>query len=348
MPRLVGLLLMLLALASCGPADEGRDDEGRDDEADPETTEHGDGGQVGEGRGAYPLTGQPVDDAAALERPPLAVKIDNLAPARPQSGVEDADVVVVEPVEGATRLIALFHSRDPGEIGPVRSGRLLDADLLPPLQPVYAMSGAHGPVEEELRAALPVVISEGQSEGWRRSDERAAPHNLYVDTAGLWAAGDELPPASTAWTFADAPAGGSATASARITYPQAGSSGWVWSDEAERWLRLQDGGEHTATSGARLGGETVVVLEIAVTDDERLPIDLIGRGSATVLRDGRAFEASWQKASRDGHLEVLTPEGAAFPLAPGQSWIELLPASGELSLEPAAAEDDAAPEGDGG
>lgn len=338
MLRLLALILALLAIGGCDFGEDGAD-------ADPETAEQGDAEQADVGDGVAPLTGLPVDDASVLERPPLTVKVDNLAAARPQSGVEHADIVVVEPVEGATRLIATFHSRDPGEVGPVRSGRLLDADLLPPLQPVYAMSGAHGPVEEELRAALPVVIAEGQSEGWRRSDERAAPHNLYVEAAGLWAESGGLPAASTAWEFADAPEAGTAITSAQIAYPQAGSSGWVWSDDAARWLRLQDGGEHTSISGERLGGETVVVLEVAVTTNERLPIDLVGGGSATVLRDGRAFDASWQKASRDSHLEVLTAEGTPFPLAAGQSWLELLPASGELSLEPAAVEGEGEPEG---
>ncbi len=330
MLRLLAFALALLALGACAT---GEDADGADS------------GQADEGGGIAPLTGLPVDDASVLERPPLAVKIDNLAAARPQSGVEHADIVVVEPVEGATRLIATFHSRDPGEVGPVRSGRLLDADLLPPLEPVFAMSGAHGPVEEELRAALPVVISEGQSEGWRRSDERAAPHDLYVEAASLWAASVGLPAASTAWDFAEAPDGGTAIDSAEIAYPQAGSSGWVWSADAGRWLRLQDGGEHTAMSGDRLGGETVVVLEVAVTGNERLPIDLVSGGSATVLRDGRAFEASWQKASRDSQLEVLTAEGAPFPHAVGQSWLELMPTSGGLSLEPAADEGGVGPDG---
>ena len=341
MLRLLALLLALLALGGCDVGDDGAD-------TAPDTAEQADAEQTDGGGGVAPLTGLAVDDVSALERPALAVKIDNLAAARPQSGVEHADVVVVEPVEGATRLIATFHSRDPGEVGPVRSGRLLDADLLPPLQPVYAMSGAHGPVEEELRAALPVVVSEDQSEGWRRSDDRAAPHNLYVEAAGLWAASGSLPSASTIWEFADAPEGGTAISSAEITYPQAGSSGWVWSADAARWLRLQDGGEHTSISGERLGGETVVILEVAVTSNERLPIDLVGGGAATVLRDGRAFDASWQKASRDSHLEVLTAEGAPFPLAAGQSWLELLPASGGLSLEPAAAEGEAEAEGANG
>jgi hypothetical protein len=280
-----------------------------------------------------PLTGLPVDDPAVLERPVLAIKVDNLRPARPQAGVEHADLVMVELVEAATRLLALYHSRDPGTVGPVRSGRLLQADILPPFNPVFAMSGAHGPVERELREALPVVFEEGEAGGWTRDPDRSAPHNLYATAADLWEGAPELALTEAFWAFDDAtPEGGSEVAAFEVVYPGAGSSGWEWDAGEDRWLRLQDGEAHVSADGARLAADTVIVVRLPTTGQERRPVDPIGEGEATVFRDGEQFDARWRKPAREGHMEILTPDGEPFPIKPGQSWLELLPVDGSLDV----------------
>jgi hypothetical protein len=281
-----------------------------------------------------PLTGLPLDDLAAAERPVMAVKVDNLAPARPQAGLEDADIVMVELVEGATRFVALYHSSDPGVVGPVRSGRLAEADLMPPFTPIYVMSGAHGPVAQELRTALEVVYEEGQGAGWFRDSARRAPHNLFATATDLWAAAPDLPVPETFWAFeADAPAGGAGAGSLRATYPRAGASGWEWDDAGGEWLRFQDGAAHVSADGAQLAADNVVVARMEPTGNERRPFEPLGEGPATVFRDGEQFEARWRKPTRGDHLEVLAPDGEAFPLRPGRTWLELLPTTGELTVD---------------
>jgi hypothetical protein len=282
----------------------------------------------------FPLTGLPADDPDLLERPVLAVKIDNIGAARPQTGLEDADVVMVELVEGTTRLLALYQSADPGVVGPVRSGRLLQAELLPPFEPVFAMSGARGPVGRELREALRVVYEEGQAGGWIRDPDRSAPHNLYVTASELWDHASDLPRLERFWRFEeDPPAGGSEATALEVTYPMAGSSGWEWDAAAEHWLRLQDGEPHVTVEDERLAADTVVVTRLPTTGRVRLPVDPIGEGEATVFRDGQQFDARWRKPSREEHFESVTPEGGAFALKPGQSWFELLPDDGTLDVE---------------
>jgi hypothetical protein len=284
-----------------------------------------------------PLTGVPADDPGALERPVVAVKVDNLAPARPQAGLEDADLVMVELVEGATRFIALYHSTDPGVVGPVRSGRLAEADLMPPFTPIYVMSGAHGPVGQELRGAIDVVLEEGQGGGWFRDSARRAPHNLFATATDIWASAPEQPAPEQFWAFdPDTPAGGSDAPGLTAAYPRAGASRWDWDDAEGRWLRSQDGGPHTNVDGDQLGADNVVVIRMDAVANERRPFEPIGEGPATVFRDGQEFDARWRKASRTEHIEVLAPDGEPFPLKPGQTWLELLPTTGELGVDSAA------------
>jgi hypothetical protein len=282
-----------------------------------------------------PLTGMPVDDPGDLERDVLAVKVDNLRPARPQSGLEDADIVMVELVEGATRFIALYHSTDPGVVGPVRSGRLVDADLLPPFEPVFLISGAAQVVWPDLRDALPDTYEEGQTAGWRRDGSRRAPHNLYVTATEVWEEREPTPPIEQFWTFQDdVPPDGTDLTSIQLDYRGAGVSGWEWDPDARRWLRSSDGEAHESLDGDRLAADNVAVVRMQPTDRPRRPFEPLGEGEATVLREGQQFEARWRKETPADHIELLTLDGDPFPLSAGQTWMELLPTDGSVTAEP--------------
>ncbi|MGH8899949.1 MAG: DUF3048 domain-containing protein, partial [Egibacteraceae bacterium] len=149
-----------------------------------------------------PLTGLPVADPAVLARPVVAVKVDNAAKARPQTGLDQADIVFEGLVEGGlTRFVALFHSVSPGTVGPVRSARDVDADLLPAFSSVLGISGAAPGTEARLREAGLRVLSEGQAPpgAFFRTGERRSPHNLFTRPLELWRAGAGLPPAVPVW-----------------------------------------------------------------------------------------------------------------------------------------------------
>jgi len=78
----------------------------------------------------WPLLGTPVEDSAAASRPAMVVKIDNHPSARPQAGINQADIIFEENVEKLTRYAAVFHSEGSDPVGPIRSGRFQDINLL--------------------------------------------------------------------------------------------------------------------------------------------------------------------------------------------------------------------------
>lgn len=283
-----------------------------------------------------PLTGTPLPPALldVLARPVLAVKIDNARAARPQSGLDRADVVVTELVEGGlTRFLALYQSADAGVVGPVRSGRDLDALLLPAFHPLLAMSGAAGPTQAVLDAAGLPSFSEHRDPGaFSRSPARRAPHNFYADTAALRAFAPPLPSAAPTWPRSvEIPPGGLPTAQLALRHSEHATAGWTWDVLRGRWLRGQDGAAHLTDLDAPLGADNVVLLRAAmvtgggvdVTGAATVDALLLGAGDAVLLRDGQSWPLRWRKTAPAAQLEWLTLEGAAFPLRPGTTWIEL-------------------------
>lgn len=279
------------------------------------------------------MTGLPAEDEQALERPFLAAKIDNHPRARPQTGLGAADTVIVELVEGTVRMIALYHSQRPEVIGPVRSGRLVDADILPGFAPGFAFSGAARQVLPTLReAGMPMVV-EG-NDGYFRERSRQAPHNLYLRMESLVAAADGLPPGDVPWEHDDDPPdGGRSIASASLRYPSAGRYRWDWDDRRERWARVQGGAPHVNEEDEQLTTANVAVLDVAWIGAERRPFEPLGEGEATFLRDGEMHEGTWRKESSEGPYEFLDADGEPFALAPGRLWIELLPTNGTFSVD---------------
>jgi hypothetical protein len=184
----------------------------------------------------------------------LAVKIDNLAPARPQTGLTGADLVYVIPVEGGlSRLLAVFSSHVPAVIGPVRSAREDDLELLRQFgRPAFAYSGAQPqllPVVERARIA---DLYDGRVRGYFRAPGRAAPHNLYARSSQLLA---QAPGASKArdigFRFGPAPAGGRPVAAFSVSYPAA-SFTFRWPAGDGRWLVWMDGKPTRAAEGGQL------------------------------------------------------------------------------------------------
>ncbi len=290
------------------------------------------------------LTG--VELPEPVERPVLAVKIDNASAALPPDGIEDADIVFEEEVEGGlTRFLALFHSSDPKEVGPVRSGRESDADLLPQFQPVLGISGAAAPVEKLFSDAGIAFYQEGDAEAesaFYRVTDRIAPHNLFAHTEDLWATGDELPqPTEPVFAFdAQTPSGGETTTTVDLTYSTFANAVWTWEPDSERWEREQNGSAHATADGRTIGSDNVVIMRVQSragnrTDSAGNPtveLDVVGKGKATFLRDGESFKGRWRKDSPEEPLQWLDTDSDPFPLQPGQTWIEVLPIGDELSL----------------
>jgi Protein of unknown function (DUF3048) N-terminal domain/Protein of unknown function (DUF3048) C-terminal domain len=279
-----------------------------------------------------PFTGKPVK----ARRPVLAVKIDNIVYARPQTGLQSAGIIYVIPVEGGlTRYMAVYSSHFPPVIGPVRSARQSDLDLLRQFgRPAFAWSGATPHLVPFIERAPVVDLYAATARGYFRSASRVAPYNLYADTGQLLA---EAKGASRArdigFRFGAAPAGGTAAASWSVKYPAA-SCTFRWSARDRRWLVWMDGAPAMATEGRQLGGSTVIVqhTQIATSRFEeyggRPPsAKSTGSGRAFVLRDGRAYTVRWSRPNKRTGTTYTLPDGQRMLFAPGQTWVVLAPDS---------------------
>ena len=278
-----------------------------------------------------PFTGEPV---TALG-PVLAVKIDNLAPARPQTGLTGADIVYVLPVEGGlSRFLAVFSSHFPPVIGPVRSAREDDLELLRQFgRPAFAYSGAQPQLLPVVEGARTVDLYAGRpsvSGGYFRDPRRIAPHNLYARTSRLLA---EASGASRArdigFRFGPAPAGGRAATAFSVSYPAA-SFTFRWSASDGRWLVGMDGAPARAAEGGPLSAATVVIQYTTVRTPRFLEAgtrppyaESTGAGTGVVLRGGRAYGIRWSRPGADGGTTFTTMSGQVMTFARGPVWVVL-------------------------
>ncbi|MEV6329876.1 DUF3048 domain-containing protein [Streptomyces sp. NPDC051909] len=274
--------------------------------------------------GISPLTGLP-----ARSGPVLAVKIDNVPAARPHTGLAAADLVYVEQVEsGQTRLMAVYSSRPPELVGPVRSARESDLALLRQFgSPVLAYSGAQSALTPLLKAAPLHLVSEGTTPGaFRRDPARSAPHNLYVRPArALATAPDATHAKDIGFRFGPAPGDGTPVNSRTVRFPAARYT-FTWAPEAKAWHVAMDG-----RADGPLAPATVVVQHVTVRASRFhdflgavSPYTVTtGSGTAEVLRDGRAYPARWSRPDEDRGTTFTTPEGAPLNFAPGQVWVLL-------------------------
>lgn len=270
-------------------------------------------------------------DGAQGRTHPVVVKVDNAPAARPPTGIGEADLVYVEPVEGGlNRLAAVFATNKPDVVGPVRSARETDLQLAPEFgRPVLAFSGAAPELLPLIEQAGLVEASPEQApEAYFRDENRSIPHNLYVRPDRL--------PSGQAWSpqdsfdFGAAPGGGVPTAHREVRYPSS-SVAFDWSPEQGRWLVSMDGQPFETTDSGRVGASTVIVQTVPVRDssfeDSRGSIspfaETVGSGAATILRDGQAFEARWSRPSAAEPTTYTTPTGQPIPLAPGNVWTVL-------------------------
>ncbi|RSM85194.1 DUF3048 domain-containing protein [Kibdelosporangium aridum] len=258
----------------------------------------------------------------------LAVKIDNVAAARPQTGLGLADVVYVEPVEGGlTRLVTVYQGQRPTVTGPVRSARQTDVGLLAQYgKPVLAYSGAASHVLPLLRPLVNASPREVPS-AYFRDTHRAAPHNLYVHPNRLPVSGTD----SDVLVFGPASSLGVPVAHHRIQFAAA-TYDITWRDG--RWLITMDGSPVVSTESGPLTAATIVVQRVVVVGGPHAedvqgsasPVAVtIGSGPATVLRNGMSYSTTWSRPTAADPTRFTTKDGVAVPMAAGPVWIMLVP-----------------------
>ncbi|NJO84162.1 MAG: DUF3048 domain-containing protein [Blastochloris sp.] len=302
-------------------------------------------------QGINPLTGLPVADPALLNRRPIIVKIDNYPPEiRPQTGVSRAEIVWEHLLSGGvTRLSAVFLADDLEMVGPVRSSRLIDFELVRIYRALFAYSGMAQGTLDRLRAD-PVANSRavggsGPCPPYCRYPREgvALEHTLFASLPGVRALAvernrDITPEPITGMAFdADVPASGTSVRGVRVAYRQTEIE-WQYEPTVNRWLRFQDGEPHLdATDNTQLSAANLAIIEAnhieqpVVSDGYWGPpnyaftVELVGSGRLFLLRDGQFWEGEWRREDSTAPLMYYDLVGNTLPFTPGNTFVNLVP-----------------------
>ena len=279
----------------------------------------------------------------------LVVKIDDTVSARPQIGIDRADVVYIEQVEGGlTRLAAVFSSEIPTLIGPIRSARISDIEILAQYgRVVFAYSGAQSKMLPVISAAnLNDYGAQRQSPTiYTRDESRTSPTNMVLRADLLLervrSDGREIAKSrSVGWNFGDLPTGGVAITGAKISWPAA-TYDLTWSAEEERWLISNNGIPNMSASGSQHGPTTFVIQIVEILPSEYgdkfggvTPYSkTVGTGTGFVLRDGKYFPATWSRPDELSGTTWQALDGSELAFARGQVWIALTEKNPQFALE---------------
>jgi hypothetical protein len=289
-----------------------------------------------------PLTGVEPASGKVPDRPALAIKVENLPEARPQAGIEAADVVYEEPVEGGiTRFIVVYQCRDSKRVGPVRSARFTDVDILPQYgtQTLFGFAGGAPPVEQRVQDSglNDVNFQQPKAEkAYVRDPNRDEPHNLYTSTGALYRAGGTSGGMPTeVLTFSDSvPSGAKRASKVELDFSGSADVFWTFDHRNGLWVRSYDTGPAELENGRPITARNVVVQtvrvkETGIVDAAGNPspeVVATGTGRCLVFRNGRVIHGTWSRPTLGDLTVYRDAHGHTIDLAPGTTWIELLPA----------------------
>jgi hypothetical protein len=281
-----------------------------------------------------PLTGEPVTSESEIpNRPAMAVKIDNIGRARPQSGLNEADIVIVEIInDGATRFAAVFHSQDVDLLGPVRSGRYPDIQLLEAFdRPLYVWSGGNAGVTYYIRNSKLVNLSAVNTSGYYRRAGRPSPHNLYTSTEAMWEKTPEdfsIPPVVLPYLREGDTLDGEVADTINVVMDNVDVR-WEYDAETGKYCRWQDGSEHMTENSGQVCTDNVVVMQANYLQspiDARTPdAQMLGSNTVAVFTGGTVRTGvwlRWETTDRYAFFDNLTDLNE-IRLQPGRTFIEL-------------------------
>lgn len=297
----------------------------------------------------WPLTGLPAGASAQVSAPALSIKIDNAPAARPQSGLDRADLVFECLVEGGlSRFLAVYQSQAADQVGPIRSARPVDGALLRALRGgIFAYSGAaKGEIAPAQAYSTAFLLSnDNDPTPYSRLASRRAPQNVYASTTALRneAARRQaaLPAPPQLFTYGPVLPGSAPAGGVQVRLGGQSSATWRWDGSA--YLRSEDGTPHLLAGGEQVSATNVVVLRVNVTHsgiidaagNEDPFVLAYGSGAAQFLRNGVVEQGSWSRPTVAAPYRFLSASGQPLTLAPGRTWIELVPVSGSAVLVPA-------------
>ncbi|WP_062209678.1 DUF3048 domain-containing protein [Demequina oxidasica] len=292
----------------------------------------------------WPLTGIDAADASAddLARPALSIKIENSAAARPQENLDKADVVFEEYVEsGISRLVAVYHSDVPASVGPIRSMRPMDKNIMGSMKGPLIFSGAQARfVTETINSGQKVITQDRGDYGFYRTSDKASPHNLHGYTSDFFEQSEDMPAPPQQWDYAkegDEPtsAAGTPASAIKIHMSQYSNPSWKWDDAKKLWMRSEDGNAHVTSDGDQIGASNVVVLDVTVqytsaSGGSSVPETIVAGQSGTgiVASGNTQIPIKWSKAGQYDPWVFTTEDGDPVELLQGKTWVELIPNKG--------------------
>jgi hypothetical protein len=298
-----------------------------------------------------PLTGSPAPRGRVPARPALAIKVENLPISRPPYGLGTADVVYEEPVEGGiTRFIVIYQCHGATQVEPVRSGRLIDPDIVSQYgaHPLFAYSGAIQPVITKVDSSSLIDVGADQApNAYWRDPARYGPHNLASSTGALYAAGlaRHAPPVPPTPVFSYGALEANALPAASVHIPYLFSDvTWTWQPQKRVWLRsYSDTGLATLGAGGAIVTKNVVVMKVVIypspyvedaTGIHENLLVLTGSGTARVFRDGKMVAGTWRRPTLSQKTQFVDGHGHVIALDPGQTWVELVPTTTGVFVTP--------------
>ncbi len=284
-----------------------------------------------------PLTGHLLADwSEVINRPALVVKIDNAGPARRNhTGLAVADIVFEEIVEGSiTRFAAVFHSQDADPIGPIRSGRTQDVDLLTGLrQPLFAWSGGNPGVTRAIAESTFVDLNWQHTPNTYYRGQGARPHNLYSASQTLWGHIPFGHPGAPPQQFQYLPDGGvfQGDPIAGVDVRMRGIDvSWKWEPTISAFVRFQEGSPHLDKTYGPIHAANIVMMVVeyrpSVVDARSPEAQTLGNGPVFVVSDGKAIEGRWSRETSDQPINLVDLAGNPLLLRPGTTWVELVEA----------------------
>ena len=280
----------------------------------------------------------------------IAVVIDNVDAAIPQTGLNKAMVVYEVYVEGGiTRLLAVFKGEDIDTIGPVRSARPIFIDYALENDSIFVHYGGSPRALDDvtkLKMDNANGIYSPLNVFWR-TNKKKAPHNALTNTERIleWADNQKYRQVSnerTVLNYVVDPVNledGMDATSVNIPY-KASKVKYTYNEEIGLYERYRSG----KLCKDWLTDEVLTTKNIIITvannystDEEngygRQEFENIGIKDGYYITNGKAIKITCEKKTRDGKTVYKDLEGNEIEVNDGNTYIQLVPPSMTVTIE---------------
>lgn len=342
---LVGVGCLLAGCASAGPDAAKKPKVAKD----PKTHTTTQPSAVAAAGPVCPLTGTPAPNGQIPDRSALAVKVDNYLTARPQTGLTAADIIFEEPVEGGiTRYVAVFQCHGASVVGDVRSARAIDVGILGEFgHPLIVHVGGIQPVIDSI-AASPLKDFElgDYTSVMQHPAGRVAPYDTYTSTTAVWRMRPTASqPPQSVFSYSQTVPVGTPVQSVSIPFSNVAPVVWKYDANTRRFLRFYSATPDTLTNGVQNSASNVIVQFIGISYgpwvenseggvEVQANLATNASGRAIVFRDGVEIPAQWSRATLSQATSFTTTSGQPIAMQPGNTWVELVPTTVNVTTEP--------------